>query len=120
MKHEILELASEDWTGLHEVLGCVQACMPGRTVDEQMEVAKRFVHVMIAHGLVELWYVCIVSGKGASKRVGIELTKEEKRREMNDRSNWLHGPRPTDERWVAIALTPAGEGRVFQGKLPDY
>lgn len=121
VKHKILDLAGESWTPLFEVTFCVRDCMPDRTVDEQIEVAKRFVHVMLAHGLLKLWYLRIAAREYRNKQVATELTKEERRREMNDRSNWLtRGLGDPDEKWVTIALTRAGEGRVYQGKLPDY
>ncbi len=121
VKHEILDNASEDWTPLFDVTSSVRACMPDRTVDEQIEVAKRFISVMLAHGIVKLCYDCLATSTNRNKRIGKDLTKEETRREMKERSNWLtHERRDPDERWVTIALTPTGEAAVHQGKLPSY
>lgn len=116
--HNIIDLAVEDWTPLFDVTSEVRRCMGDRPVDEQIDAARLFVHELLAEGLVKLYYDCHAASINRNKRITEELTKEEMRREMKDRSNWLaHDPREPDERWVTIGATAAGEDAYAQGTL---
>ncbi|MCZ6682117.1 MAG: hypothetical protein O7B26_02965, partial [Planctomycetota bacterium] len=110
VEKEVLDLAVDDYTRLADVFVEIKHCMPNDPEETHLRFARRMVSNFIKMGYARLYY----DDEGfEGRRTAQQLTKEETRKELLKKSNWI----PSSTRqpfYVSIGATDLGEKALQQ------
>ena len=119
IQQEIMDLVVEDYTPLFDVTAVIRTRMPERTPAQHVHLAREFVEHLLRRGYVNLYYDCAAKSTENHRHV-VEVAAGKVHVELRHQDNWIyHDRRGSDQQWVAVGATSAGESALHGGEFSE-